>query len=192
MPKRIDHTGSPFLLPASDEGRAPTAILSSAKRAALIACLNGGSLHKRGGVWTVPNASDNPISGATVADLGRDGMLTLSVLRGARPRGSPRAETGSPVQWRLSWPNGQLCSVGQLPEDQKFSNAPVAAGLGAADHLKESREIFGRRHDADDATLIIEIALRDLSVRFLQSLQGKPRIFICRCWRALALAASCS
>jgi hypothetical protein len=82
MPKRIDHTSSPFLLPASDEGRAPTAILSSAKRAALIACLNGGSLHKRCGVWTVPNASDNPISGATVADLGRDGMLTLSVLRG--------------------------------------------------------------------------------------------------------------
>ena len=84
MPKRIDHTGSPFLLPASDEGRAPTAILSSAKRAALIACLNGGSLHKRCGVWTVrANASDNPISGATVADLGRDGMLTLSVLRGS-------------------------------------------------------------------------------------------------------------
>jgi hypothetical protein len=83
MPKRIDHTGSPFLLPASDEGHAPTAILSSAKRAALIACLNGGSLHRRCGVWTVPNASDNPISGATVADLGRDGMLTLTMLRGS-------------------------------------------------------------------------------------------------------------
>jgi hypothetical protein len=85
MPKRVDHTGAaaPFLLPASDEGRAPTAILSSAKRAALIACLNGGSLHKRCGVWTVPNASDNPISGATVADLGRDGMLTLTMLRGS-------------------------------------------------------------------------------------------------------------
>jgi hypothetical protein len=49
MPKRIDHTSSPFLLPASDEGRAPTATLSSAKRVALIACLNGGSLHKRCG-----------------------------------------------------------------------------------------------------------------------------------------------
>lgn len=85
MPKRIDHTGSPSLLPASDEGRAPIAILSSAKRAALISCLNGGSLHKRCGVWTVPcaNASDNPVSGATVADLGRDGMLTLTVLRGS-------------------------------------------------------------------------------------------------------------
>jgi len=73
MPKRIGHTGSPFLLPASDEGRAPTAILSSAKRAALIACFNGGSLHRRCGVWTVP----------TVADLGRDGMLSLIVLRGS-------------------------------------------------------------------------------------------------------------
>jgi hypothetical protein len=86
MPKRVDHTGAaaPLLLPASDERRAPTAILSSAKRAALIACLTGGSLHKRCGAWTVScaNASDNPISGVTVADLGRDGMLTLTVLRG--------------------------------------------------------------------------------------------------------------
>ena len=74
-----------LLLSASAEGRAPTAILSPAKRAALIACLNGGSLHKRCGVWTAPCAStgEKPISGATVADLGRDGMLTLTVLRGS-------------------------------------------------------------------------------------------------------------
>ena len=43
------NTAAPLLLPASDERRAPTAILSSAKRAALIACLNGGSFHKRCG-----------------------------------------------------------------------------------------------------------------------------------------------
>ena len=74
-----------LLLSASAEGRAPTAILSSAKRAALIACLNGGSLHKRCGVWTAPCAStgEKPISGVTVADLGRDGMLTLMMLRGS-------------------------------------------------------------------------------------------------------------
>ena len=53
MTRPLDHTGeiaspnepnsaAPLLLPASDERRAPTAILSSAKRAALIACLNGG------------------------------------------------------------------------------------------------------------------------------------------------------
>ena len=94
MTRLLDHTGElaslselnsavPLLLLASDESRAPTAILSSAKRAALIACLNGGSLHKRCGVWTAPSASvgDKPISGVTVADLGRDGMLTLSILR---------------------------------------------------------------------------------------------------------------
>jgi hypothetical protein len=78
-------SAAPLLLAASVEGRAPTAILSPAKRAALIACLNGGSLHKRCGVWTAPCAStgEKPISGATVADLGRDGMLTLTVLRGS-------------------------------------------------------------------------------------------------------------
>ena len=53
MTRPLDHNGelaspsepnaaAPLLLPASDERRAPTAILSSAKRAALIACLNGG------------------------------------------------------------------------------------------------------------------------------------------------------
>ena len=95
MTRPLDHAGelaspsepksaAPLPQPASDERRAPTAILSSAKRAALIACLNGGSLHRRCGVWTAPSASvgDKPISGATVADLGRDGMLTLSVLHG--------------------------------------------------------------------------------------------------------------
>src|SRR6476620_1103642 len=99
MTRPLDHSGelasssepnsaAPLLQPASDERRAPTAILSSAKRAALIACLNGGSLHRRCGVWTAPSASvgDKPISGATVADLGRDGMLTLSVLHNASER----------------------------------------------------------------------------------------------------------
>jgi hypothetical protein len=79
------YRGAPSLLPASDERRAPTVILSSAKRAALIACLNGGSLHRQCGVWTAPSASvgEKPISGATVADLGREGMLTLSVFHGS-------------------------------------------------------------------------------------------------------------
>jgi hypothetical protein len=91
-----DHTGepaspgelnsaAPLLLLAPAERRAPTAILSPAKRAALTRCLNGGILHKRRGVWTAPSASagDKPISGVTVADLGRDGLLTLSVLHGS-------------------------------------------------------------------------------------------------------------
>src|SRR5258708_29625328 len=70
---------------APDESRAPIAGLSPAKRAALIACFNGGSLHKRDGAWRASSASadDKPVSGVTVADLGRDGMLVLSILHGS-------------------------------------------------------------------------------------------------------------
>jgi hypothetical protein len=66
-----------------DEPRAPISILTPAKRAALIACLTGGgTLHKRRGVWTASLADpcDKRISGVTVADLSRDGMLTLTIL----------------------------------------------------------------------------------------------------------------
>jgi hypothetical protein len=78
------NSAAPLRLLAPHEPRAPTAILSSAKRAALTACLNGGILHKQSGVWTAPSAgiSDKPIFGVTGADLGRDGMLTLSMLDG--------------------------------------------------------------------------------------------------------------
>ena len=77
---------------APDESRAPIASLSPAKRAALIACFNSGSLHKRDGAWRAASASthDKPVSGATVADLGRDGMLLLSILNG---RASARLTT---------------------------------------------------------------------------------------------------
>jgi hypothetical protein len=68
---------------APNERPAPLEILSTAKRAALIACLKGGgALHKRYGVW-VPEAAaadDKPVAGITVADLSRDGMLTVTVL----------------------------------------------------------------------------------------------------------------
>jgi hypothetical protein len=72
-------------LPAPEKSRAPTASLSPTKRAALIACFNGGSLHKRDGTWRASSASthDKPVSGVTVADLGRDGMLMLSILQGS-------------------------------------------------------------------------------------------------------------
>jgi hypothetical protein len=83
MVKARQISAAPVLLIAPEESRAPTASLSPAKRAALIACFNGGSLHKREGAWAAPSAStyDKPVSGVTVADLGRGGMLTLSVLR---------------------------------------------------------------------------------------------------------------
>jgi hypothetical protein len=78
------NSAAPLQLLAPHEPRAPTAVLSPAKRAALTACLNGGILQKRSGVWSAPSAgiSDRPIFGVTVADLGRDGMLTLSMLDG--------------------------------------------------------------------------------------------------------------
>jgi hypothetical protein len=71
----------PLLAP--NESPAPTAILSPAKRDALIACLNSdGTLHKRHGAWVAESGgSERRVSGMTVADLGRDGMLTLTVLR---------------------------------------------------------------------------------------------------------------
>jgi hypothetical protein len=68
---------------ASNEQPAPTVILSSAKRSALIACLKGGgTLHKRHGAWgsEAAGADDKPVSGMTVADLSRDGMLTITTL----------------------------------------------------------------------------------------------------------------
>jgi hypothetical protein len=65
----------------SDEVGAPIASLSLAKRAALIACLNGGSLQRARGVWNAPRAAacDKPICGVTVADLRRDGLLALEL-----------------------------------------------------------------------------------------------------------------
>jgi hypothetical protein len=65
---------------APNEPKAPIAMLTRAKRAALVTCLHGGgTLYKHRGVW-VPSPidpSEQRISGITVADLGRDGMLAL-------------------------------------------------------------------------------------------------------------------
>src|SRR3981081_3799031 len=94
------NSAAPLLVLAPCEPRAPTAILSPARRSALTACLRGGILHKRSGVWVAPSAgtSDKPIFGVTVADLGRDGMLALSMLHGSAsaqltPRGNWFART---------------------------------------------------------------------------------------------------
>jgi hypothetical protein len=59
------------------EPRAPVAVLSAARRNALIACFNAGELTKKNGAWHgLPDGQ--PTSGVTVADLARDGMLTLT------------------------------------------------------------------------------------------------------------------
>jgi hypothetical protein len=90
----LDRAGQPFprtepipgvSMPrlAPEEAHAPIANLSPTKRAALIACVKGdGTLHKRRGVWQSPCAGDcdRPIFGVTVADLSREGMMTVTVL----------------------------------------------------------------------------------------------------------------
>ena len=85
------------------EGRAPTANLSPTKRAALLACVKGdGTLHKCMGVWKSPaaQAGERPIFGVTVADLARDGMMTVTVtgkhaIAALTPRGSWFARTAA-------------------------------------------------------------------------------------------------
>src|ERR1700745_1348678 len=66
-----------LLLLAPSEPRAPIAILSPAKRNALVACFNAGGLHKTDGAWHGPQEG-KPVSGMTTADLARDGMLTVT------------------------------------------------------------------------------------------------------------------
>jgi hypothetical protein len=68
---------APLLPRAASEPRALIAILSAAKRNALVACFNASGLHKKDGAWHGP-PDGKPVSGVTVADLARDGMLTLS------------------------------------------------------------------------------------------------------------------
>ena len=62
------------------EPRAHVAILSPAKRNALIACFHASALNKKDGAWHgLPDSKRT--SGVTVADLARDGMLTLTTDR---------------------------------------------------------------------------------------------------------------
>jgi hypothetical protein len=65
-----------LLLLTPSEPRAPIAILSPAKRNALVACFNAGGLHKKDGAWHGPPGGKP--SGMTTADLARDGMLTVT------------------------------------------------------------------------------------------------------------------
>ena len=63
------------------EAQAPIVTLSAAKRKAMIACLQAqGALHKCYGAWT--GIADTRISGNTVADLSREGLLTITVTDG--------------------------------------------------------------------------------------------------------------
>jgi hypothetical protein len=56
---------------------APIAELSPARRNALIACFSAGGLVKKNGAWHGPS-DGKALSGATIADLGREQMLTVT------------------------------------------------------------------------------------------------------------------
>ena len=68
---------TPLLLLAPNEPPAPIANLSPAQRNALIACINAGGLYKKAGAWHGPFGG-KPLSGVTIANLARDGMLTVT------------------------------------------------------------------------------------------------------------------
>jgi hypothetical protein len=72
---------APLLEPK--EPRAPCVILSPAKRSALVACLKSGTLYRHNGAWvpTTATKGEKRISGVTVADLARDGLLSLDIKR---------------------------------------------------------------------------------------------------------------
>ena len=68
---------TPLLLLAPNEPPAPIANLSPAQRNALVAYINAGGLYKQAGAWHGPFGG-KPLAGVTIANLARDGMLTVS------------------------------------------------------------------------------------------------------------------
>jgi hypothetical protein len=83
------------MLLAPDEPRAPIAILSPAKRAALTACLNGGSLQKQSGVWTASFSPCNkPIFGVAVADADAEHSPSKRVCTAHHARKLVRPDSG--------------------------------------------------------------------------------------------------
>src|SRR5207253_1057432 len=68
-------------------------ILSTAKRTALIECFNNSGLYKQNGSWRgLPDSMR--ISGCTVADLGRDGLL-LVIMNGRCAGSAQLTERGA-------------------------------------------------------------------------------------------------
>ena len=68
---------TPLLLLAPNEPPAPITNLSPAQRNALIACINAGGLYKQAGAWH-GSFGGKPLAGITIANLARDGMLTVT------------------------------------------------------------------------------------------------------------------
>jgi hypothetical protein len=78
------------------EKPAPIGVLSAIKCVALVACFqSGGTLYKRFGIWSESptEMAHQRISGNTVADLSREGLLTISTIgKHAIARLTPRGE----------------------------------------------------------------------------------------------------
>ena len=81
----------PLLRLAPNDAPAPIAKLSIAKRTALLACINAGGLCRKAGAWHRP-CGGKPISGSTIADLARDGILALTTIN--RPASAQLTERG--------------------------------------------------------------------------------------------------
>ena len=100
--ERTDELGSRSSASFPGGRRAPIEKLSPIKQRALVVCLEAdGILHKCSGAWTPAHAeSHERISGITVADLSRDGLLTITVidnrvLARLTPRGTWFARTAA-------------------------------------------------------------------------------------------------
>jgi hypothetical protein len=88
----------PLLRLALNDAPAPIAKLSIAKRIALLACINAGGLYRKAGAWHGP-CGGKPLSGGTIADLARDGMLTLTTIN--RLASAQLTERGKWFAWTL-------------------------------------------------------------------------------------------
>ena len=96
--KRTAKTTPKLILPAAvmaNKRRAPVAILSYTKRIAIIECFSNNGLHKRSGYWC-GTPEGKHISGVTVADLARDGMLSSAAC--AAPASAPLATVATRAQ----------------------------------------------------------------------------------------------
>lgn len=82
----------------ANKRHAPVAILSPTKRTAIIECFSNNGLHKRHGYWC-GTPEGKHISGVTVADLARDGML--SVERNLLHSSALLTERGQWFAWTL-------------------------------------------------------------------------------------------
>jgi hypothetical protein len=70
-------SSTPLFALAPGERRAPITFLSDSKQNALVVCVNSGGLEKKNGAWH-GTPGGKPVSGITIADLARDGLMTVA------------------------------------------------------------------------------------------------------------------